>query len=674
MTNDVAGKLVLVDRGNCTYKTKALNVQNAGGLGMIVANNAAGAPPPGMGNDATIATPIAIALQSITFEEGGQIKVELGAGAVSGVMHRKVQLLDGGLDSTLLAHEFGHYLHHRLQDCSTAWCRAISEGWGDFDALMLMIRDGDNYAGAYPFSIYTTQGFSSDPAYFGIRRAPYSASPAINALTYRHMSDGVPLPTSHPILAFSNDNSEVHNAGEIWAETMLEVYVALLQAGPSYAAVRAKMARYVVAGLLMAPRNATPTETRDALLAVATPEDRAVMMAAFARRGMGSCAITPARDSTDFVGIVESFEVKGRATPGTAALAEATSCDHDSILDAGETAKLSLPIANLGHVPLTDVRVAVTSATPGITVTSAPVTIASLAPGTSQTISAAVALDGAAAGMLGGKLAVSIEAADDCQARLDVPFQVRLNLDEDSKVSATDAFDATSVWLPSHASVWSQIGKPAGASALDRMWHGADVSGVMDAKLESPEVAVGDKAPLRVTFTHRYAFEYKATDGTAWDGGVIEYSTDGGATWQDVATLAGVATGYTAVLTAQSGNPLGGRLAFANKNPAYPDTDTVTLDFGTQLAGESVKLRFRLGTDQATGGEGWDIDDVAFEGITNTPFPAQVEDRTVCVEGRPQNQLPPDELPGCCDAGPVRGGNLALGLGVLALVLRRRRR
>lgn len=112
-------------------------------------------------------------------------------------------------------------------------------------------------------------------------------------------------------------------------------------------------------------------------------------------------------------------------------------------------------------------------------------------------------------------------------------------------------------------------------------------------------------------------------------------------------------------------------MAFSSQNAAYPQMDTVALDFGMQLAGKSVKLRFRVGADAAVGAPGWDIDDVAFAGITGTPFPVQVEDRTTCVDG----QVPePDQDSGCCDAGPLRRGNLALVLGVLALLLRRRRR
>ncbi len=46
----LSGKVVLVDRGACAFTVKALNIQNAGDEAMIVADNAAGSPPPGLPN------------------------------------------------------------------------------------------------------------------------------------------------------------------------------------------------------------------------------------------------------------------------------------------------------------------------------------------------------------------------------------------------------------------------------------------------------------------------------------------------------------------------------------------------------------------------------------------------------------------------------------------------
>jgi len=73
----VAGKIALVDRGTCTFKTKTLNAQLAGATAVIIANNAAGSPPPGLGDDATIVTPITIPTVSITQADGVTLKASL---------------------------------------------------------------------------------------------------------------------------------------------------------------------------------------------------------------------------------------------------------------------------------------------------------------------------------------------------------------------------------------------------------------------------------------------------------------------------------------------------------------------------------------------------------------------------------------------------------------------
>ena len=275
ITNDVAGKIVLVDRGGCTFESKALRVQTAGGVGLIIANNVEGAPPQ-MGNDTVLTEPITIAQLSITLAESTTLKAELVAGAVSAAMHRIVgPELDGAVDAALIAHEFGHYLHKRLQtQCATRMCTAMSEGWGDFVALMLTLRAGDDLAGAYPVAIYSTQDFSDDAGYFGIRRVPYSTSTSINALSFRHMTNGAVLPTDHHPMRVFGANAEVHNAGEIWATALWEAYVALQQA-LGFEEARKRMASYVVTGLLLAPNNSSPTEMRDALLLAALSSSQA---------------------------------------------------------------------------------------------------------------------------------------------------------------------------------------------------------------------------------------------------------------------------------------------------------------------------------------------------------------------------------------------------------------
>ncbi|MDI9238289.1 serine protease [Lysobacter sp. LF1] len=70
----VAGKLVLVDRGTCGFVIKAANVQAAGGIGMVVADNVAGSPPPDLGgSDPNITIPAI----RITLADGNTFKANL---------------------------------------------------------------------------------------------------------------------------------------------------------------------------------------------------------------------------------------------------------------------------------------------------------------------------------------------------------------------------------------------------------------------------------------------------------------------------------------------------------------------------------------------------------------------------------------------------------------------
>ena len=668
LTNTVTGKIVLVDRGNCTFKRKALNIQNAGGIGMLLANNQTSSTPPGMGEDSQITTPITVASLSITQAEGDAIKADVGGGQISASLHRKqFQELEGSLDSTLIAHEYGHYLHHRLSFCENKMCRAMSEGWGDFSALMLMLRPGDNLNGAYPFSVYTVQSFAGDPAYFGIRRAPYSVNTAINSLSFRHMRDGEATPTNHPFNA-SGANSEVHNAGEVWAAALWEGYVALQKASTDFNATRAKMAQYVVAGLLLAPNEASPMETRNAILAAVLAagnhEDHDLLMAAFASRGFGSCAVAPPPESIDFHELVESNIVAGN--PQLSAFVLDDNCDTDGVLDAGETATLKIKIANQGHAPLTNVQIALTSSAPGVTIMSPPTTLAQLDQFASTDLEVQVKLEGTTE-PLPGDLAVAITSTGGCEPTVTIPVAFRMNIDDQLGKSATDTFDAaTSVWEP-----WTAVWQHIRETALDGAWHGDDLSIGSDTYLSSPQLQGSADTPVVVTFQHAYSFE-SDMGGTNYDGGVIEYTLDDGNTWEDVTTL-GVTPNYSGVITNASGNELGDRMAYAGASPSYPNPDAVTLDFGTQLAGKLFRLRFRLATDGGTGAPGWTIDDVAFQGIVGTPFPVQVADDGVC--GPPDTDDPiTSGGGGCCDAGPLRSSSALIALGVLGLVLRRRRR
>ena len=78
----VAGKVVVVDRGACTFDTKAKNAFKAGAAVIVVANNVAGEPPFEIAGDfSSVAVPV---IGGVTLEVGNLLK-ELN-GTV-GVLH-----------------------------------------------------------------------------------------------------------------------------------------------------------------------------------------------------------------------------------------------------------------------------------------------------------------------------------------------------------------------------------------------------------------------------------------------------------------------------------------------------------------------------------------------------------------------------------------------------------
>jgi uncharacterized repeat protein (TIGR01451 family) len=73
----IAGNICVVNRGTCSFKTKTLNCQNAGAIGVIIVNNAPGSPPPGGANDPTIVTAITIPSEIVTLVDGNSMKANI---------------------------------------------------------------------------------------------------------------------------------------------------------------------------------------------------------------------------------------------------------------------------------------------------------------------------------------------------------------------------------------------------------------------------------------------------------------------------------------------------------------------------------------------------------------------------------------------------------------------
>ncbi len=67
--------MAIIDRGACTFAIKAKNAQNAGAIGVVIANNAAGAAPGLGGADATVVIPVV----SVSQADGVTLKAVVAA-------------------------------------------------------------------------------------------------------------------------------------------------------------------------------------------------------------------------------------------------------------------------------------------------------------------------------------------------------------------------------------------------------------------------------------------------------------------------------------------------------------------------------------------------------------------------------------------------------------------
>jgi extracellular elastinolytic metalloproteinase len=218
-------------------------------------------------------------------------------------------------EALITFHEMGHYITNRLvgnaNGLTNVQGEAMGEGWGDFFAICMTSQSGDDFAkGAFAVGGWTdlAQGFD-DNYYFSIRRYPYSADMQKNPLTFKHIGNNVVLPVGPPIQSSPAGNNEVHNAGEVWCTALWEVFVKLV-AKHGHAAAEKRMLAYVIGGLKLTPIRPTFTQARDGIVAAVSaldPADLVEVKAGFAKRGMGTGAVSPPSDSDSLAGVVESF-------------------------------------------------------------------------------------------------------------------------------------------------------------------------------------------------------------------------------------------------------------------------------------------------------------------------------------------------------------------------------
>ncbi|MFT4926419.1 MAG: hypothetical protein ACI8WB_002517 [Phenylobacterium sp.] len=594
---------------------------------------------------------------------------------------------DGTVDNPIIEHEWGHYISHRLTGGGMYVNNqggSMGEGWGDFFALMTMARatdqllpGNDQFQATYNDGGYAVNnGYVEYPYFFGLRRVPYTTNMEHNALTFKHIMDGVAIPTSHPIngLYTSRDemaglyNSEVHNAGEIWALMLWEVYVALLNRdGVSFNDSQGRMMDYMVASMKVTPFAPTYTEARDALLAVALATDEQdynVIRTAFAKRGMGVTAVSPDRFAPGFgsgdghAGVVESFEVNGSAVAvqGVALDLQNNSqtgafCDVDGVLDAGETGLISLSIENMGTLALSGIKAQVTTKADITFANEGVIDFADLANWRDSTTATIEATLNSARMNDEVNLVINFMSDDrDVVLPPAVEMTLAVNYDLEANRAAEDFEDPITTWVDWTRTMQIDNGGSDTQHFISQ-WEvyddfdfgniafGPNLSSENDISMISPEIVVADEGDFAINFEHYYDFEFgdpnTPGDETAWDGGVVEISVDGGE-WSDVTAAGGsFLVGYNGTIS--DTNPaLSAREGYVSVIPAFwIEAETVTFAQGT-LNGKAIRFRFRIGSDQSVAAWGWNIDNITLTNAkTATPFSSLIEDSGICVNRAP---------------------------------------
>lgn len=313
---------------------------------------------------------------------------------------------------------------------------------------------------------------------------------------------------------------------------------------------------------------------------------------------------------------------------------DVSSCDTDGVLDNGETGNLTVTLRNQGPNNVNHVTLTVTSTSPNVSFPQGNVlAFPPVQKNDESTGSIRVAVNGAS-GIEAADFQIAIESTELGLPPFNVVATHRMNYDEQLQASATESVEGG-------GQGWSVAGGPITAPNIDKwqrhaltpaqhVWWGPDNNGQRDdvnpdlpeeQMLISPTMQVG-AGPLVISFQHRFAFE-----NGSWDGGVIEISTDGGATWTDVGAGA-----YNGITNAGTNAPIGAsRPAFVNRMIGWPSFANVSLNLGVAYANQDVKVRFRIGVDDSTGAPGWEVDNVSVSGITNTPFTALVAETAACT-------------------------------------------
>jgi len=142
-----------------------------------------------------------------------------------------------------------------------------------------------------------------------------------------------------------------------------------------------------------------------------------------------------------------------------------------------------------------------------------------------------------------------------------------------------------------------------------------DYANHLDAYLITPEMELTAQEGLTLTFRHRIDAEVSGMyPDSANDGGIVEITTNGGATWQQLLPE----TGYNKHFRFYSGGGNPATHPFPGGIPCYSGNfDWQEARFNLDaFSGHTAQIRFRFGSDNGGVDQGWFLDDIQVRGFT----------------------------------------------------------
>ncbi len=348
-----------------------------------------------------------------------------------------------------------------------------------------------------------------------------------------------------------------------------------------------------IALLLEAAPGATPQEIRDALMLTAdnanTPDNI---------YGWGLVNVPLA------LATLVSFELVG--------VDLLSDNDGDGVLEPGESGELSLLIENVSDETFAVVEGTLSTTSEWVAIETVTAGYPGFTPGEqhSNTTPFVLSVDAEAPPVFDADLRLTLQA-DGSEHLMDTT----LGIGQLTEYYTCDVEQGAGEWTHSPADGWSDQWhiSTEDSQSPTHSWKCGDSStgeyaAHLDSRLTTEPIQLLPYSTL--TFTHRINAEVSGTyPDSAYDGGIVEISTDG----MNWAQLAG---DYNKSFRWESGggNPAthpfqGGASCFSGSF----DWQESAFDLAA-LAGETVQFRFRFGSDNGGGDEGWYIDDFALAG------------------------------------------------------------